>query len=396
MIPPAHRLLDDEREPQAIELAPGPRVWRYDRDGRQLVIELIRVADLKPSFRGEHASALVDPQGVIQQWIEWSHGRKQAEVDDAAMQRDALRRAAFVAIEYRALQTLAPGTRIVGDDEHRSLRHSVASRLRGRAARLPAGEPFDRLRELVTDATAGVPAAAGGVRELTPGPEGLERFLATADGEGFRGDRPLFEAAIDALRGAQSAEPVFDEGFALPTFDQVEARFALGDAIGGCKPPMVPCVVVGVAVTEKDELALWSAPALRPPHATVVCVADPGDRVVLSRTAGKDALFGACEDSAVHAAEALPDLLRRARSAHRERLDDPEAALRTLNLPRSYVVSVERAGGLTAGTTRLELALTLARAGEDMSPIVARHMGRAAGRLLLAAEPEADDDRASE
>jgi len=395
VIPAEHVLLDDLREPRPIELEPGPRLWRYDRDGRQLVIEVIRIADLKPSFRGEHARALVDPQGALTQWIEWSRGRKQAEVDDAALHRDALRRASITAIEYRALRTLPPGTQMANDDL-RSLRHSVAERLRRRSARLPDGEPYDRLRQLVETATAGVPLASDGVRELTPGVEGFERFVTAADGEGFRGDRPLFAAAVEALRGAQSAEPVFEEGFALPTFDQVEARFALGEAVGGCKPPLVPSVVVGVAVTENDELAFWSAPALHPPHATVACVADPGDRVTLLRTAGKDALFGACEDSAAAAAEALPDLLRRARSAHQERLDEPEAALRPLHLPRSYVVAVERLGGLDAGRTRLELALTLARAGEDMSPIVARHMGRAAGRLLLAAEPAADDGCAGE
>jgi hypothetical protein len=226
-----------------------------------------------------------------------------------------------------------------------------------------------------------MPEAAEGLR--VAGPDARERFLRIADGEGFAGDRVLLDAAESRVGAATGRAPRFEVGFALATFDQVEARYGLGDAVGGCAAPLAPGLLVGIAVTPADDLEFWAAPTVREPASESACVADDGRRAGVARAAGRDALVGALGGAVDEALDALPALLRRARDAERERLDTPAAELRALHLPRSFVAAAAEHGALTSGVSRLHLALALARAAADMEPIVARRFERAAGRVLL-------------
>jgi hypothetical protein len=205
-----------------------------------------------------------------------------------------------------------------------------------------------------------------------------------ADGEGFLGDRMLFAEATKRMTELSRRAPVFDEGFVLPTFDAVEARWRIGEATGGCKTPLVPGIHVGVCVTPEDHLEFWAAPFVREPLATVACVADAGTRVVRERAAGKEALVAACVAEVERAWDELPDFLRAARRAGRTPAGDVESALRPLHLPRSYREAAKRGIGRLLTPTRLQVATALARAGEDQEPLHARKFALAAGRVLAA------------
>ncbi len=363
-------------------------------DGSLLDLAAVRTSELEPGdLHGTKAEPLLDPKGFIAQWRDWAIGRERKLRDGAKRESEERRelqehrnvvweaqQLRHVAGVRRGLTVLRPGGRVT---------HPVgtwAQMLRREPRSLgtsPAAETVARQRDAFLST---FPQPAAGVR-LSSGDGIWESFLAVADSEGFTGDRPLFDAARATLAEASGRKPTFEEGFCTATFDKVEGRFSLGDAIGGCKPPLVPGVVAGVAVSPADDLVFWAAPCVHPPGSSLACVADPGERVTLPRTAGRDALFGALTDAVAAAHDELPMLLRRARAAHHDVLDDPAAALKPLHLPRSFVLSTEAVGGLVAGTTRLLLALSLLRAGEDMEPLVAREFGRAAGRLLLTVEP---------
>ena len=377
----------------AVTVAEGARIDVLGTDGARLELRVERLGDLKPSAEGEGGTPLLDPQGSLAQWVEWSHGRPRCAPDAALLATDAARRVLRCDDLLRSFRALAPGSvHVGGDGATRGVRHAVGERLRQLASQLPEAPSAEATRQRVGEALRATPLAAAGLR--VSGAEARERFLAVADEEGFLGDRVLLDAAEAHVRERTGRDPAFEVGFALATFDQVEARYALGEAVGGCKPPLVPGILVGVAVTPADELAMWSAPTLREPLNDCACIADDGHRAVVARTAGRDALLGALTDAVDEALDALPTLLRRARGAHLERPQDPEALVRTLHLPRTHVLAGAVHGALTPGTTRLLCALALARAATDMEPIVARKLELAAGRLLLGAE-ERDEDCAT-
>jgi hypothetical protein len=379
----------------AATLHEGPRLDLLTPTGERLELRAVRIGDLKPSAEGEGGEPLLDPKGLLAQWVEWSHGRPRTEPDADVLEREGARRVLGIDDGLRSLVQLAPGSTVLhADGTAAPIRHAAATHLRARAGRLPAGAAAEAVHARIAEALRAMPHAAAGLR--VSGPGARERFLSVADAEGFAGDRVLLDAAETHVRAALGREPVFEVGFALATFDQVEARYALGEAVGGCQPPLVPGLLVGVAVTPADELALWSAPTVREPTGAAACVADDGTRAVVARTAGKDALLGALTDAVDGALDTLPTFLRRARGAHLEHVDDPEALLRPLHLPRSHVLAGGAHGALTPGTTRLLAALALARAATDMEPVVARKLELAAGRLLLgAAEAEEDCSTAS-
>jgi hypothetical protein len=244
------------------------------------------------------------------------------------------------------------------------------------------------IRRRAAAVLAAVPRPGEGLR-VVPGrdaPEdpqaALEGFYRVADGEGFLGDRVLFEAARVRLTELSRRAPVFEEGFVVPTFDAVEARFRFGDGIGGCKVPLVPGVHVGVGVTPADELEFWAAPSVREAACSVACVADTGTRSVRARTVGKDALLAALLEAVDAAWDELPDFLRAARRAARTPVEDAAAAYRPLHLPKTFVEGARRILGNPARPSRLALALALCRNGDDAAPLVARKLGLAAGRLL--------------
>jgi hypothetical protein len=210
----------------------------------------------------------------------------------------------------------------------------------------------------------------------------FESFLATADDEGFKGDRVLFGEAVERLRALSKREPTFDQGFVVPTFDAVEAAFALGDAVGGCQPPLVPGIYVGVGVTPADALEFWAAPFVRFATSTVACVDDLGERDVVARAAGRAPMTAALTSAIDAAWDRLPALIDRARASTTESVD-PAAVLAPLHLPRSFVERAKRHGADALMCSRLRCALALCAAGEDASPLVARKLGFAAGRALV-------------
>jgi hypothetical protein len=354
-------------------------------DGTRVEIEVVRIGDLRPSARGEKATVVLDRDGLLEQWVRWSVGR------DRARDRDATPREAVLLEVDEALRRLEAARAADGPSRKRRgapLVPRLAESLRAGRDELVAGRPEeDALRARIDAALASAPLAGAGVR-VVPGSEGpaaaLESFLAVADGEGFLGDRTLFAEAVKRLTELSRRAPAFDEGFLLPSFDAVEARWRIGEATGGCSTPLVPGVYVGIGVTPADALEFWAAPFVREPQATVACVADAGTRVVRERTVGKDALIAACVAETEHAWDELPEFLRSARQAARTSAGDLEHALRPLHLPRSYRAAARRALGRLLTPSRLEAALALARAGEGEDPVHARKLGLAAGRLLAA------------
>lgn len=368
-------------------------------DGRRLAAEAVRIADLKPSARGEDAAPLHDPRGLMDQWARWSRGRRPGADEGETPRPHA---AAFAADDaLRCLDSVPPGSRIVRADgtAPRAVRHvaaaglrAVRERLRGADAATPAETA---LAARVDAALAAMPGPGEGWRVEPTGDdraaERLEAFLRIADGEGFKGDRVLFDAAAARLASLSGRTPVFDEGFAVATFDAVEARFRFGEGIGGCKRPLVPCVHVGVGVTPKDDLEFWAGPSVREHGCSVASTHDRGDRTVVPRTAGKDAFFDALHAAVDDAWDRLPEFVRTARRAGRTEETDPASALRPLHLPRTFAegaLELARRGG--GSISRLALALSLARFGDDASPLIARKLGLAAGRLL-ATTPGTDD-----
>ena len=379
-------VLDSAR---AVALQENARLHMLAPTGERLELLLERIGDLKPSAEGEDATPLLDPKGLMAQWVAWSIGRRRVEPTSADVASERARKLLALDDALRAFTSREPGTaRMTTGSGPQPLRHDVATRLRALAASLPAGDAEQSIARRIEQSLRAMPRAAAGLR--VSGPGARERFLSVADDEGFRGDRMLFDAAEAHIADTAGRPPVFECGFALATFDQVEARYALGEAVGGCKPPLVPGVVVGVGVTPADDLELWAAPAVREPTCDAACVADDGTRVTVRRDAGKDALLEALMDAVGSAVEALPSLLRRARGAHYEHPADPEIMVRSLSLPRSFVLAATTHGALTPGTTRLLSALAIARAATDMEPVVARKLELAAGRLLLGAA-EADE-----
>ncbi len=379
--------------PDVVVDAHGGRAEGLAPDGARVEIALERMADLKPEpRRGLGAEPLFDPRGLLAQWAEWSAGKPPDAPSPQVLETERRRRILRADDVLRAVDAL--DARVVPDaGGARALRDVLGERARAALARLGDGPAESALRARAARVLAAVPRAPSGIRasRADGDDDARERFLAVADAEGFAGDRVLLDAAEARLAALLGRAAVFEEGFALPSFDQVEARYALGEAVGGCKPPLVPGVHVGVGVTPDDRLEFWAAPCVREPLGHVACVADDGRRDVRSRDAGRDALVAALCDAVEDAYEALPALLRRARGAHLERIEDARAALRPLHLPASHVAAA-LAAGLPERPTRLELALSVARAGTCVAPIAARKLALAAGRVLRAAPEVADAD----
>ncbi len=344
-------------------------------DGTRANVIVRRAGDLVPSGEGRFAVALHDPRGILENWIRCCR--------DASPQDWAER-----AIEMTPVETM------IWADER--LRHITA------ASAYPDGssDECEVLRSALHVASKDDPAQAALVQRIdaalreTPGAErgtrvlahddataAFERFLATADAEGFKGDRVLFTAAVDHLRAFSKREPVFHQGFLVPTFDAVEAGFALGEAVGGCKPPLIPGVYVGVGVTPKDALDFWAAPFVRDPTCSVACIDDTGDRDVVERAAGRDPMLATLTSVIDAAYERLPALLESARQSATESVD-PTAVLKTLHLPATFVERAKRRGAGALMCSRLTVALAVARAGHDCAPLAARKFGLAAGRVL--------------
>ncbi len=360
----------------------------------RIEIEVLRAADLKPARRAARASALLDPNGLVEQWVRYSDRAptEPASADPADTSRARVRRLLDAEEVLREFERMPRGSHVVrSGGASFPVRPVLGARLRSLARELSPAEPVEAaLAARIGTALRTMPLSGEGLRVL-PGEDPIaafEEFLRTADDEGFKGDRVLFAAATERLAALSGRTLVFDEGYVTPTFDRVEARFRLGEAIGGCQPPLVPGVCVGVGVTPDDRLEFWAAPFVREATATVACVADTGARDVRARSVGREALVAACTDTVDAAWERLPGLVDRAREATREPVSDAASALRALHLPRSFVEATLEGGVSPLLTSRLLLALALARAGEDGAPAVARQFGLAAGRLL-AGEPAA-------
>jgi hypothetical protein len=378
-------------------LGNGPAEVRSDHDGtrwrgltsedERLDLELVRMSELVPDPRADPARPIHDPAGLLEQWTRWCRGKEPEPIDEEAeVERARTRRLFHLDDGLRSLEQVRRGTRRVqARGRTHPLRHEIGSRLRSVADRIEDEGPVAAsLADRVRRATRDVPLAGEGVLvdAFADDEEALERFYGLADDEGFAGDRPLFEAARARLSELGAREPRFEQGFVLPTFDAVEARFGLDEATGGCQPPLVPGVLVGVGVTPKDALEVWAAPCVREPTCATACVADAGERTVCDRGDGLEAVREALLDAVEHAFDRVAGLLGRAREAGEETVGDVQAALRGLHLPRSHAAAVRAGRGIPLSITRLALALAVARVGEDGPPLVARKLGLAAGRLL--------------
>lgn len=339
-------------------------------DGTRASVGLRRAGDLVPSLDGREVEALHDPRGLIETWKRYS-----VKATDGECRGDE---PTFAATEQHLLVDWA-----LRDEQRGREQWSGASWFYIRDARETldlANAAHAALAARIDAYVARSPGPATGIR--APGgdePSGvLERFLVVADGEGFKGDRVLFGEAVKHLRGLAGREPVFDQGFAVPTFDAVEAAFVTGDALPGA-PRLLPGVYVGVGVTPKDALEFWAAPFLRDPACSVACVDDTGDRDVVLRTAGRDPMVSALTTAIDAAWARLPALVAAAAAAESV---DSAAVLATLHLPRSFVERAKARGSGVGTCSRLDLALAVARAGHDCAPLVARKLGLAAGRVL--------------
>ncbi len=332
-------------------------------DGVRASISLGRVADLKPRDPDEPADTVVwDPHGFIASWIACVAKPTTQSAD----------RGAYVILAAGFADVLERRMTETGD--------GISTRARNMLDRLRADDPIAaRVRARLAGALPQLTRAGRG--ERIRGAERFESFLGIADDEGFTGDRVLFTAATARLRSLAKREPAFDHGFFVPTFDLVEAAFALGEAVGGCKPPLVPGVYVGVDVTPADALELWAAPFVRVATSSVACVDDTGERDAVVRTAGRDATLAALTSAVDEAWERLPALIESARAAAEESVD-PAALLASLHLPRSFVERAKRRGADALMSSRLSVALALCAAGEGTAPLVARKLGFAAGRAL--------------
>jgi len=367
----------------------GARWIALTRDLTRLELEVVPLSELKPSGRGVGSIPLVDPQGVVGQWVRWSEGRPVETPDpDETATRAVLR----LDDAHRHLEWLSPGAhQLVGRPagiESRPLHHRIGNIVRDRAVFLtpPDGEVEAALADAIAGSLRSVPLPGEGVVVLPADGEAaddaLERFYAIADAEGFRGDRPLFGRAAERLGELAGHGAAFEHGFCLATFDAVEARFGLDQPTGGCGLPLAPGVVVGVGVTPTDALEVWAAPSVRSATGSVACVLDDGAREVIARAAGKDALFEALDQAVDDAYARVPGLLTAAREAAERPVDDARAALRPLHLPLSHVEAALLAAGPAGASNSLALALALAQAAEDAAPLVARKLSFAAGRLL--------------
>jgi hypothetical protein len=361
-------------------LADGPRIERnvdgrwtgVDAEGARAEIALRRVGDLVPTCDGAEAEALHDPRGLVKQWIQVSRKSPDAEFE-ARLAAQPLDAVLTIDAHLRFNAAGNPGPLREMDWMLSSVRPALRSDHPSEAAlarRIDAALRYEQLageglRVLPDDD----PAAA------------FESFLAAADDEGFKGDRVLFGEAVERLRALAKRSPTFDQGFVVPTFDAVEAAFALGDAVGGCQPPLVPGVYVGVGVTPTDALEFWAAPFVRFATSSVACVDDHGGRDVVARAAGRGPMTAALTSAVDAAWDRLPALIERARESTNESVD-PSAVLAPLHLPKSFVERAKRHGADALMCSRLRCALALCAAGEDASPLVARKLSFAAGRAL--------------
>jgi hypothetical protein len=360
-------------------LPDGPRVEQtYDdegkiawtglgADGTRAAVTLRRAADLRPDAACVGDVVLYDPRGIVVQWIRCSDGATDERPVDASRQRTALILGADAMVRRDERVPRA------GDHFLRRARASLA-----------LDDPVESLLATRIDRSLQIQPGRGEGTRALPGEDPVaqfESFLTVADGEGFKGDRVLFGETVTRLRDLAKREPVFDQGFVVPTFDAVEAGFALGEAVGGCQPPLIPGVYVGVGVTPKDALEFWAAPFVRDPTCSVACVDDTGERDVVLRAAGRDPMVATLTSVVDAAFDRLPALIDRARDATKESVD-PSAALAALHLPRSFFERAKRRGADALMCSRLTVALAVARAGHDCAPLVARKFGLAAGRVL--------------
>jgi len=362
-------------------LADGPRIERnvdgrwtgVDADGARAEIELRRVGDLVPTYDGAEAEALHDPRGLLKQWIQVSRRSPDADVE-AQIAAQPLDGVLMMDSHLRLHAAGNPG----------SLREMDWMFSPARALLRPDHPAEAALARRIELALRSEPGPGAGLR-LLGGDDpaaAAESFYMTADDEGFKGDRVLFGEAVERLRALSKRTPVFDQGFVVPTFDAVEAAFALGDAVGGCQPPLVPGVYVGVGVTPADALEFWAAPFVRFATSSVACVDDAGEREVVARAAGRGPMTAALTSAVDAAWDRLPALIDRARASTTESVD-PAAVLAPLHLPRSFVERAKRHGADALMCSRLRCALALCAAGEDAPPLVARKLGLAAGRALV-------------
>jgi hypothetical protein len=361
-------------------LADGPRIERnvegrftgVDAEGGRAEVHLRRVGDLVPTDDGAEAEALHDPRGLVKQWIQVSRRSPDAEVE-AQLAAQPLDHVLSIDASLRFLAAGHPGSLREPDWLLSSVRSSLREDHAAEAALARRVDVALRSAPLVGEglrvAGGDSPAAA------------FESFLKVADDEGFKGDRVLFGEAVARLRDLAKRGPTFDHGFVVPTFDAVEAAFALGDAVGGCQPPIVPGVYVGVGVTPADALEFWAAPYVRFATTTVPCVDDAGDRDVVPRAAGRVPMTAALVAAVDAAWDRLPALIDAARASSTESVD-PAAALAPLHLPSSFVERAKRHGADALMCSRLRAVLALCAAGEDAAPLVARKLALAAGRAL--------------
>lgn len=357
-------------------------------DLRRVVLDVRRVGDLLPDDEGAVATVLLDRNGLLDQWVRWSRGRDRTEDPSYAAEWEASETIDLDG-ELRLLAGLEPGCRTEEGGAEVPLRPILVRAVREKLGTRSAGAPLAaalaaRADELLRSA----PQDGAGIRVVprrASAADPYDAFLRVADGEGFRGDRVLFDAAAARLAALSRRAPRFDEGFVVPTFDAVEVRWSFGAGAPLAGTSLVPCVHVGVGVTPADHLDMWAAPAVREACCTVACVADDGNRRVLPRDAGREALLAALVEAVEVAWKRLPGLLRAARRSSRLREDDPAAALAALHLPRTFRESAAALLRREGPVTRLAVALALSRAGDDAEPLVARKLGWGAGRLLASA-----------
>jgi hypothetical protein len=369
----------------------GPRLRCILEDLTRLDLEVVRISDLSPAPRGIGGHVLADRDGVLAQWVRWSAGRTPDPVDE-----DARRAERLLALDetMRLVERSRPQAQGRGVVADRPFRHATEHHLRRHRERL-GDTPVERaLVQRIDDLLLPIPQCGEGL-VITGDDEAYERFLAVADAEGFRGDRPLFEHARERLTAMNRGPALFEQGFLVPTFDAVEARFRLDVPTGGCKVPLVPAVYVGVGVTPQDHLEVWAAPAIRAANLDTACVWDDGERTTLPRAGGKDPLLAALDTALDVAYERVPDLIARTRRSAHETVKDARAVLAPLHLPASHVEGVLLVAAGSAGIrTRQDAALALCRSAANASPLVARKLALAAGRLLALAAPDAADDDA--
>ena len=342
-------------------------------DGTRAFVGLRRAGDLVPQFGGREVEILHDPRGVIETWRRAAVNASDAACLANEQTSDATDQQLLVDHMLR--------------DEERGLTEWSTERYdwfaEARRRLDPSNGAHAALAARIDSHVARTPGPASGLR-VRGGDDpaaAFETFLRVADAEGFKGDRVLFDEATKRLHELAKRAPVFDQGFVVPTFDAVEAGFALGEAVGGCQPPLIPGVYVGVGVTPKDALEFWAAPFVRDPTCSVACVDDTGERDGVLRAAGRDPMVATLTSVIDAAFDRLPALIDRARDATKESVD-PSAVLATLHLPKTFVERAKRRGADALMCSRLTVALSVARAGHDCAPLVARKFGLAAGRVI--------------